>query len=103
MMKIDWTKITFIARDNTWYDAGSIAKLESTPTHDYPSGGFVGLVNGEYDGEECGLYEFDWVDENGNFLNSNIPHIESCHVLGNWLIKDHDTGITYDLMNNCIV
>ena len=99
---IDFSKIRFIARPNTWYDEGSEAKLESTPEHDYPSGGFVGYVDGELDREECGLDEFDRIDENGNCLNSNIPHIESCHVLGDWLVKDHDTGIVYDLQNNCI-
>lgn len=100
---IDFSKIRFIARPNTWYDEGTEVKLLSTPEHDYPSGSFYGLVSGEYDGEECGLDEFDWIDENGNCLNSNIPHIENMHILGNWLIKDHETGIVYDLMNNCIV
>lgn len=100
---IDFKKIKFIARHNTWYDEGTEAILETTPSHDYPSGYFRGLVNGELDGEECGLDEFDWIDENGNCLNSNIPTIEFMHILGNWIVKDHSTGVMYNLMDNCVV
>lgn len=103
MSMIDWTRIKFVARPDTWYDEGTIAQLESTPSHKYPSGAFVGYVDGELDGEECGLDEFDWIDENGNCLNSNIPNIKCCHVLGNWLVKDHTTGITYNLLENKII
>ena len=97
---IDFSNIKFIARTDTWFDEGTEVVLLTEPTHDYPCGYFRGLVDGEFDGEECGLDEFDWIDEFGNCLNSNIPVIEKFHILKNWLIKDHDTGITYNLQTN---
>lgn len=101
MKEINWKNIKFIARPETWFDEGTIAEL----TNDiidmkYTSGLFNGIKDGEEDGEVCSFFEFDWVDENDNILNSNIPNIESLIIHDNYIIENNDTGEQYDYLNN---
>ncbi len=102
MKKIDFSKIKFIARPNTWFDEGTIAILNGDDVFDmnYTSGLFDGIKDGEEDGEICSFFEFDWLDENGIILNSNIPYFETTICHENYIIENGDTGEKYDWLNN---
>lgn len=99
---IDFKKITFISRQNGYFDTGTIAVLESEPDHQYPSGYFRGIRDGFDCGDVCSLFEFDWIDETGNNLRSSIPDIQNMSVLKNWIVKDNDTGNRYNWSKNQI-
>jgi hypothetical protein len=101
-MGINWKKIKFIARPNTWYDEGTEAILDQQGgiEHDYTSAFFRGLHEGFDDGECCCVFEFDWIDENGNCINSNIPHMESTVQHKNYIIENAETGEKYNWLEN---
>ena len=101
MNKIDWKSITFVARKDTWYDAGTIAKLDGDvfDMH-YTSAYFDGIKDGEEDGEICSIFEFDWIDKDGNILNSNIPDFDSSIGHDNYIVENTYTGEKYDYLNN---
>lgn len=99
----NFSKITFIGRANEYFDAGSVAILESIPEHNYPSGYFRGFRDECECGDECSLFEFDWIDDYGNNLRSNIPDIKNMSILKDWIVKDNDTGVMYNWLENKIV
>lgn len=102
MKKIDWNKIKFIARPDCWYDEGTEAFLdqEGGPEHNYTSAFFRGQYEGFDDGECCDIFEFDWIDENGNCINSNIPLFASSIQHDNYIIENADTGEKYNWLEN---
>lgn len=101
MKKIDFSRIDFIARPNTWFDEGSVAELDGDVFDmKYTSALFNGIKDGKEDGEICSIFEFDWVDENGNILNSNVPDFDTLIAHDNYIIENGDTGEKYDWLNN---
>lgn len=102
MKEINWNKIKFIARPDTWYDEGSEAFLEQDggAEHNYTSAYFRGIREGFEDGEFCCMFEFDWIDENGNCINSNIPSMEGTIQRENYIIENAKTGEKYNWLEN---
>lgn len=101
MYEIDWKKIKFISRPDTWYDEGTEAFLDdSIPSHDYTSALFRGIHDGGDDGECCCIFEFDWIDENNICINSNIPYINYIIQHDNYIIENGDTGEKYNWFLN---
>ena len=102
MKNIHWGKIKFIARPDTWYDEGTEAFLDQDggPKHDYTSAFFRGTHDGGNDGECCSIFEFDWINENGNCINSNIPHIGGIIQHSNYVVEDAETGEKYNWLEN---
>ena len=102
MKIIDWKKIKFIARPNTWYDEGTEAFLDQDggAEHDYTSAFFRGKHEGFDDGECCCMFEFDWIDENGDCINSNIPYMESTIQHKNHIIENAETSEKYNWLEN---
>ena len=101
MDKIDWKSITFVARKDTWFDEGTIAILEGDVFGMlYTCADFYGIKDGEEDGEICSIFEFDWIDKDGNILNSNVPDFETIINHENYIIENGDTGEKYDYLNN---
>ena len=102
MENINWEKIKFIARPDTWYDEGTEAFLDQIgdPTHDYTSAFFRGTYEGFEDGECCCMFEFDWINENGECINSNIPCMESIIQHNDYIIENYKTGEKYNLLKN---
>jgi hypothetical protein len=99
---IDWKKIKFIARPNTWYDEGTEAFIygETLPSHDNTDALFRGTHDGSDDGEYCSTFEFDWIDENGNCINSNIPDMDYIIQHSNYIVEDGDTRKKYNWLKN---
>lgn len=99
---IDWKNIKFIARPDTWYDEGTEAFLdgETLPTHDYTSALFRGTHEGHDNGEYCCMFEFDWIDKDGNCINSNIPYMDSTVQHKNYVIENAETGEKYNWLKN---
>jgi hypothetical protein len=101
MKEINWKKIKFIARPDTWYDEGTEAFLDQDIVgHDETSAFFRGIYEGIGDGEYCCMFEFDWIDENGDCINSNIPDIVSAIQHKNYIIENADTGEKYNWLEN---
>jgi hypothetical protein len=101
MKNLDFKKIKFIARSETWFDEGTEAFIDGDVFDGLcTSALFDGIKDGEEDGEICSIFEFDWFDEEGNYLNSNIPDIDSIVVHDNYIAEDEDTGKKYDYLNN---
>jgi hypothetical protein len=105
MKEINWSVITFIARPFTWFDEGSIALLDEDAqiTHNNTGALFGGIHEGYDDSEYCDIFEFDWLDENSNCINSNIPYMEQTIQHDNYIIEDAETGIQYNWLENKII
>lgn len=100
---IDFGKIKFIARKDTWYDEGTEAFLDceiGDITSEDTSAYFRGTHEGFDDGEHCCMFEFDWIDENGICINSNIPYMERTIQCKNYIIENYDTGEKYNWLEN---
>lgn len=99
---IDWKTIKFIVRPDTWYDAGTEVFLdqEDITEHDYASAYFVGIHEGFNDGEYCSIFEFDWINENGDCINSNIPYLEHSIHHKDYIIENAKTGEKYNWLEN---
>jgi hypothetical protein len=99
---INWKEIKFIARSDTWYDEGTEAFIDgdTLPTHDYTGALFRGIHEGYDDGEYCCIFEFDWIDKNGNCINSNVPYMNSTVQHKNYIIENAETGEKYNWLKN---
>jgi hypothetical protein len=101
MNKIDFKKIKFVARPNTWYDEGTIATIDDDVFDmKYTSALFNGIKDNIEDGEICSIFEFDWIGENNEVLNSNIPNFDTLIAHDDYIIENGDTGEKYDYLNN---
>jgi hypothetical protein len=101
MDKIDWKKIKFVARADTWFDEGTVAELDGDVFDmKYTSAIFNGIKYGKENGEVCSIFEFDWIDECGNILNSNVPDFDFILAHDNYIVENGDTGEKYDYLNN---
>lgn len=99
---INWEKIKFISRPKTWYDEGTEVFLEQNNhiNHDYTMALFRGQYNEFDDSEYCCIFEFDWFDENGDCINSNIPYMEYTIQHENYIIENGETGEKYNWLEN---
>lgn len=105
--KVDWKKVKFIARPDTWFDEGTVAIVISNEDFDLHlqegSCIFKGIKNGSRDEEHCLLTEFDWMYED-KCINNNIPDIvELGQAEDPYVYVDLKTGTHYDVLQNKLV
>jgi hypothetical protein len=103
----DWSKIKFMPRsDNAYYPNMrreiyySSPELPTSKNLTYwfhPSLKWdVFSVPPHY----CSLLQFDWINENGECVNSNIPNIEDYSIKGDYIIMDKSTKKMYNWLLN---
>ena len=103
---IDFKKIKFISRPDSWFDEGTEAFIDfdegagNCIAHDFISDVFNGIHEGKEDEEMCNIFEFDWIDENNNCINSNIPNFGDLIVYENYIVEDFETGQKYNWLLN---
>jgi len=115
MENVDFGKVRFIARPNTLFVEGGEAFLKDSETIRELNEGYVctayfigdkNLLNdieNEEDESWGTLFEFDWIDEEGNVKNSNIPNLDNMRVIDKFVVEDMDTGIRYDWGKNRVL
>ena len=113
MENVNFGKLRFIARPNTLFvegkeafirDSESIKELnegyECTAFFEGPQNIFFEEIGEEKEEGWSTIFEFDWIDEEGNVRNSNIPILDNMFVIDQFVIEDTDTGIRYDWGKN---
>jgi len=100
---IDWKNLKFIARPNTWFDAGTeVEILLGNRKVDHNETGFVfrGTKDGFIDEEYCSIFEFDWLNENNKIINSNVPNMNDERIHKNNIIENAETREKYNWLLN---